>query len=160
MSGKPERVVFDCVIYAQALMSDTGPSAECLKLARSGHVRLFWSQYTLREIRELPLKLPSKFQVTPERVEGFILAAASFAEIVDPVPTHYVNPLDPNDSPYVDLALEANAKLIVSWNHHLLSLMDQSNSAGMNFLSRFPQLRILSPVQLLKRVETSRSEET
>jgi putative PIN family toxin of toxin-antitoxin system len=160
MGGESERVVFDCVIYAQALMSDTGPSAACLKLARAGHLRLFWSQYTLREIRELPSKLPRKFQLTPERIEGFIRAVASFAELVDPIPIQYVNSLDPNDSPYVDLALAADAKLIASWDHHLLSLMDSANPAGKDFLRRFPHLRILTPVQLLKRVESLRFGKT
>jgi predicted nucleic acid-binding protein len=50
----------------------------------------------------------------------------------------------------VDLPLAANADLITSWDNHLVSLMDPASPAGKEFLSKFPRLRILTPVQLLK----------
>jgi len=137
-------------------MSDTGPSAACLALARSNRVLLFWSEYTLREIRGLPVKLPSKFKVTADRVEAFVPTIGKFAELIDPVPPVYINPLDVNDSPYIDLALAASADLITPWDQHLRGLMDPSTSAGQDFLNRFPQLHILSPVELLARVGTVR----
>jgi hypothetical protein len=40
MSAAPQWVVFDCVIFAQALISESGLSAQCLELVRSGSVRL------------------------------------------------------------------------------------------------------------------------
>jgi len=77
---------------------------------------------------------------------------STFAEMVDAVPPRYLHPIDPDDSHYIDLALAANAKLIVSWDNHLLSLTDDNVPAGQDFRSRFPELMILSPVQLLARI--------
>ena len=37
------RVVFDCVIYAQAIISDSGPAPACLDHVRAGEIRLIWS---------------------------------------------------------------------------------------------------------------------
>src|SRR2546421_13060411 len=100
MADRPERVVFDCVIFAQALISDTGPSAACLELARAKQISLFWSGYVLQEVRELPDKLKPKYGITPQRVAAFINDVATFAEFIDAVPFRYENPLDPDDSPY------------------------------------------------------------
>ena len=76
--------VFDCVIFAQALMSGRGPASSCLKHVLDGNLQLVWSDYVLQEIRELPSKLPARFLVTSERVEAFI---ASVAPAVRPFPT-------------------------------------------------------------------------
>ncbi len=92
------RVVFDCVIYAQAIISDSGPAAECLERVRAGELRLIWSDYVLQEIRELPEKLPTHLRVTLERVEIFILAIAPYVEHVLHIPEIYRNPFDPDDS--------------------------------------------------------------
>jgi predicted nucleic acid-binding protein len=78
MTASILRVVFDCVIYAQAIISHSGPAAACLDHVRAGELRLIWSDYVLQEIRELPQKLPTRLQVTLERVEIFILALASY----------------------------------------------------------------------------------
>ena len=43
--------------FCAALISDSGPAAQCLQLARSGTIRLVVSDYILTEIRELPSKL-------------------------------------------------------------------------------------------------------
>ena len=155
MGEAAERVVFDCVVFAQALISDKGPSAACLELARKGEVILVCSVYVFQEVRELPGKL-TKYAVTPERVDAFLREVATYCEFIDPVPHVYVNPLDPDDSPYIDLAVAGQATLVTSWNEDFRSLMDKNTPAGRDFQSRFPNLLIVSPVQLLDRVRRSR----
>jgi hypothetical protein len=56
----------------------------------------------------------------------------------------------------VDLALKAEAQLIVSRDRHLLMLTDPARKEGQDFQARFPTLRILDPVQLLRDFEPSR----
>jgi predicted nucleic acid-binding protein len=60
---------------------------------------------------------------------------------------------DPDDSHYVNLALAADAKLIVSRDRDLLDLMDNSIPEGLDFQGRFPSLRILDPVAFLREFE-------
>ncbi len=136
------RVVFDCVIYAQAIISDRGPAAECLERVRAGELRLIWSDYVLQEIRELPEKLPTHLRVTLERVEIFILAIAPYVEHVLHIPEIYRNPFDPDDSHYVNLAAASNARLITTRDGDLLNLMDESRPEGRDFRRRFPDLQI------------------
>jgi predicted nucleic acid-binding protein len=87
MPNEPQRVVFDCVVFAQTLISETGPSGACVELARWKQISLVWSAYVIQEVRELPLKLKPKYGVTPERVEAFIHDVAGFATFVDDVPS-------------------------------------------------------------------------
>jgi predicted nucleic acid-binding protein len=54
MAEAPQKVVFDCPVFAQALINAKGPGAACVTHARDGHLTLFVSDYVLQEIRELP----------------------------------------------------------------------------------------------------------
>jgi predicted nucleic acid-binding protein len=48
----------------------------------------------------------------------------------------------------------ANAKLIVSRDKDLLSLMDLASPESRDFQARFHSLRIITPVQLLNEIRT------
>lgn len=154
MANEAERVVFDCVVYAQAIINPDGPAGACLEFARNGALSLCISDYLLGEIRELPGKLKPRLQITPEKVEQFILDLVSFSRMVQSVPEVYILDRDPDDSHYINLALAADAKLITSRDRDLLDLMDPSQSAGREFALHFPQLQILTPEQLLTRVRS------
>lgn len=155
MNGLAPKVVFDCVIFAQAVINDAGPSGACLELARTKAIQLFWSEYVLAEIRELPGKLPLRLLVTSDRVEAFIADVAAFAETIAPVPSVYENPFDADDSHYVDLAVAASASVITTRDRHLLDLMDGATPQGSDFHARFPQIEIITPHQLLERIRKS-----
>ena len=146
----PQRVVFDCPIYAQALINPRGPAAACLLLAQSGRILLFISDYVVQEIRELPAKLKPKLGVTPERVEGLVLDLAKYAQPIDHVPELYVSPFDVDDSHYINLALVTRSQLVVSRDRHLLNLMDQAREKSRDFVNKFPGLRIIEPQILLQ----------
>lgn len=158
MDEGAERVVFDCVVFAQALISDTGPSAACLDLARNRDVVLVCSAYVFQEVRELPHKLKARYAVTPERVDAFLRDVATCCQFIDPVPPVYINPLDPDDSPYIDLAVAGRAMLVTSWNDDFRSLMNKNTAAGREFTERFPELLIVSPVELLNRIRQQRKD--
>jgi putative PIN family toxin of toxin-antitoxin system len=155
MSTAPQRVVFDCVIFAQALISDSGPAAECVELARSGTIRLVLSDYVITEVRELPSKLPARLLVTNERVEAFLNEVAPLAEMFNDVPEVYRHPVDADDSHYVNLALAASATLITTRDRHLLDLMDDTQPHGRAFHQQFPQLESVRPDELVRRVRSA-----
>ena len=66
---------------------------------------------------------------------------------------------DPDDAHYVNLALAANARLIVSRDNDLLALGDQSKLDGRDFAKRFPTLSILTPPAFLQRMDEIRREQ-
>jgi len=145
-------VVFDCVVFAQALISPTGPAGECVNAARRGLVRLFVSEYLVGEIRELDRKIPAKYEVTFQQVNDLADQLILFGTFVHVVPSVYHHPYDPDDSHYVDLAIATNSSLVVSRDRHLLDLMDQSRTDGKDFFQRFPHLKVVTPDNFVRQL--------
>jgi len=145
MSQPLHHVVYDCVVFAQALISPDGPSGECVNRAREGKVRLFVSAYVVQEIRELDGKIPAKYGVTSAQVNDLADEVSLFAILVSAVPSVYRHPHDPDDSHYVDLAVATDSKLIVSRDRHLLNLMDEKRADAKQFRRQFPRIQVLTP---------------
>lgn len=143
------RVVYDCNIFVQSLINPRGPAGRCVNMARDEKVALYVSAFVLAEIREIHLKLPAKYGVTAQQTEALALAVASTATLVTEINEVFVYSRDPDDAHYVNLAVQADAKLIVSRDRDLLDLMDNS-ATSLGFQTRFPQLEILDPVEFLK----------
>ena len=47
------KVVFDCNVYLQALIKETGPAAACLTLFENGAIELYVSEALLTELRDV-----------------------------------------------------------------------------------------------------------
>jgi len=146
------RAVFDCMVFVQALASDSGPAFACLQLVRDGKVELCVSPAILAEIRDvlarpkLRRKLPS---LIPERVSAFLLDVASIAVLILDVPDAFHYDRDPKDEPYVNLAIAivAGARHLVSRDRDLLDLAEDKN-----FRQEFPGLKILDPLAFLRDI--------
>jgi putative PIN family toxin of toxin-antitoxin system len=156
VSDGPLRVVYDCNIFVQALISLNGPAGRCVQKAKDREVTLFVSPFVLAEIREIHLKTPARYGITQEQTDELARAVALFSTIVTDIRETYVHPYDPDDSAYVNLALKADARLIVSRDRHLLMLSDAGRKEGQEFQSRFPLLRIIDPVELLRELQDHR----
>ena len=103
MSNEPN-VVFDCNIFAQALMNPLGPAGACVDAAMDGRVTLFISDYVLEEIRDIPNKpTPRKLGVTPQKAESLIVLLVDGVVRIPEPPVVFIHPIDPDDSPYVNL---------------------------------------------------------
>lgn len=74
----PERVVFDCNIYFQALTSPRGPARRVLEYATTGRVSLFTSTYTLDELQDVAARphILRKYGLQSSVVEAFLKAFA------------------------------------------------------------------------------------
>jgi putative PIN family toxin of toxin-antitoxin system len=125
------------------------------RLIESGTVELYVSVEVLAEVRDV-LSRPrhkEKFPaLTDEHVGRFLAAIASQSKLVDVVPSIYTVDRDPKDSKYVNLALAASAEYLVSWDQHLLGLMDELSAEGTDFRRRFPTLQVLDPVRFVAAV--------
>jgi putative PIN family toxin of toxin-antitoxin system len=153
MSTAPLGVVFDCVILLQAAVSDKGPSFACRELLDSGTIRVFLSPVTLAEITDVlgRPEVRKRFKaLTPDRADAFLRDLTGKATSISEVPHQFSYERDPDDEPYVNLALAAGARYLVTWDDDLLALMREDNPAGKDFRARYPTLSILTPVALLR----------
>jgi putative PIN family toxin of toxin-antitoxin system len=152
-----DRAVFDCMVYLQAVLNEDGPAFACFRLVDDDQVTLCVSAPVLAEARDV-LTRPSlqvKFpRLAPERVETFLQRVEAKAVAVIEVPEAFSHPRDPDDEPYINLALAAGAKYLVSRDKDLLDLMNDPD-----FRSRFPHLTILDPVEFLRILSPRRERE-
>jgi predicted nucleic acid-binding protein len=69
------------------------------------------------------------------------------------LPRRFELPRDPDDEPYLNAAIEFGAQFLVTRDRDLLDLMNWETQTGRDFQSRFPQLKIHDPVELLRTLD-------
>ena len=153
-SAVPEPlVVFDCVIFLQALIKESGPAVNCLDGFERGRFLLAISPEILAELHDVlsRSRLRRDFPLlTDEKVRQLIEMLLLKGRLFRNIPRRFELPRDPDDEPYLNLAIEADASVLVTRDRDLLDLMKWDTREGRDFQTRFPQLKILSPVEFLK----------
>ncbi|MEJ7698579.1 MAG: putative toxin-antitoxin system toxin component, PIN family [Pyrinomonadaceae bacterium] len=150
------KAVFDCGVFLQGLISKSGPAVACLELVEQGKVKLFVSEETLAEIKVVlsrPRLRRKNPDLTDEKVEKLIEMLLDKGEFIKKVPQHFAYSRDPDDEPYINLAIEANAVFLVSRDNDLLNLMTDYTDECKDFRRRFRGLKIVNPVEFLKSIE-------
>lgn len=144
--------VFDCCVFLQALMSKSGPAVRCMELVETNRIRLVMSEEILTEIKDVISRLALVLMnphLTDLKVENLIDMLLAKAEFVDQVPKRFSYPRDPNDEPYINLAIETKAAFIVSRDNDLLKLMSDHSEDAKDFRRRFRRIKIVDPVEFL-----------
>jgi putative PIN family toxin of toxin-antitoxin system len=120
----------------------------------NGKIALFVSPSAIEELRDVTArpKVIAKLHLVADRVEEFFEAIEIAATLLAGFPEIFVYQRDPDDAHYVNLALAADAKLIVTRDKDLLDLMDPTKPEAAEFQRRFPSLRILDPVAFLREI--------
>ena len=148
--------VFDCVTLVQSVLSETGPAARCVELVEQSVVTLAVSEYTLAEIGEVLSRsgLRKRYvSLTDKRVQWLVSLLADQGKFFSQIKSHYDYPRDPDDEPYLNLAIEAGAEFLVTRDRDLLDLMRWDREEGRTFQRRFPKLKNVDPVTFLKLIE-------
>lgn len=149
-------VVFDCVVFLQGLIKESGPAVTCLEGFEEGRFSLAISPDVLSELRDVLYRsrLRQDFPLlTEETADRLIELLLEKGRLFRNVPKRFELQRDPDDEPYVNLAIEANAQFLVTRDRDLLDLMGWDTEEGRYFRTRFPQLKILDPVAFLKEIE-------
>ena len=157
MSEETPGVVFDCNLFLQAAISSLGPAFACMNLVDQASIKLIVSPEAISEARDVLSrpKLTQKFAtLAPERVEQFLANIEAKAVLVSDVPRTITLPHDPQDEPYINLAVASGARYLVSRDHHLLDLMRDEQ-----FRQGHPGLEILNPVAFLQEIVLKRQRE-
>lgn len=155
-----ERAVFDCNVLLQGLISSRGPARTLLEAVKQRKLLLFVSAYVLDGLRDVASRprVQRKYRLTPDLVESFCADLIAHATLVDVVPHVFDFPRDPDDAHYIDLAIAAGAKLVVSRDRDLLSLRDSATTEGRDFVARYPAIEILTPPELIRRLNATANE--
>ena len=129
------RVVFDCNTFLQALASPNGPAGRCVQLAIDGKVELFLSPTVVEELHDVAsrAKVIAKLHLSHDRTQEFIEVIDVTAMLLMGFLEPFVYQRDPDDAHYVNLAVAADAKLIVSRDKDLLDLMDSTKPEAADF---------------------------
>lgn len=145
------RVVFDCNVFFQALISPNGPAGRCWRMIKERKAVLFVSTLILEEFASVCLRpaLKNRFAIFDERLDAFLASIELTAVLYDEVPKCFEYPRDPDDAHYVNLAIATRADLLVSRDKDLLALADGRNAAKAGLAELAPKLRILSPGEFL-----------
>ena len=152
----PIRVVYDCVVFLQGVGRRGNTARKCLDLVDDGTVQLCLSPDVLAEIEDV-LHRPEILRKFPliesEYSQTILRTARNKALLLADVPKAFHLPRDPDDEPYTDLAIAADAKFLVTWNdRHLTYLMRQETPEGAEFCRRFPHVKIVDPPTFLTEI--------
>lgn len=153
--------VFDCGVFLQGLLSKSSPAVACLELVEESRVRLVMSEAVLAEIKDVlsrPRLRERNPYLTDEKVENLIDLILERAEFVENVPSHFSYSRDPNDEPYLNLAIETEAIFLVSRDNDLLDLMTDFTTEAKDFRRRYRGIKILNPVEFLEEIGKSESD--
>jgi putative PIN family toxin of toxin-antitoxin system len=146
------RVVFDCMVYLQATARPDGPAARLVvDFVETGCLTLFTSEAILAEVHDVlsrPKIRAKNPAITDETVDAVCARIRKIAQHIDPVPISFSLPRDPDDEPYLNLAIEARANCLVTRDRDMLDLMRDPA-----FRARYPFLWILDPVALLQLLD-------
>lgn len=150
-------VVFDCNIFLQASLGTNGAAAQCLRLLGTGAYTLFVSRDVLDEIQDVfsrPL-LQERFPaLTPESLTDLLHLLERFAILIHNIPETFRYARDPDDEPYVNLALVTGVQYLVTLDKDLLDLMTDKTEESQRFHQRFPHLTILGPADFLRVLDS------
>lgn len=152
---KKPQVVFDCMIFIQAVLSDTGPAATLLDLLEADAFTLFVSAEILDEAQGVlsrPKLRASKPSLTDERIEAVLKRVTQKAILIGKVPHKFTLSRDPKDEKYINVAVEAQVDYIVSRDKDLLDLMTGHTEECKDFRRRFRLLEVIDPVEFLREI--------
>ena len=125
-----------------------GPAGELLRQLEAGRLALFVSDDILDEARDVlgRSKLRAKNpQITDQVVQETFDRLDRTAIRVATIPNVVSLPRDPDDEPYLNLAVAVAADYLVTRDNDMLDLMQD----GV-FRAQYPTLTILNPVALLQ----------
>jgi putative PIN family toxin of toxin-antitoxin system len=127
--------VFDTTTLLQAATSRKGPAAACLAFVDDGHVKLYLSTVTLDEIREVlnrpGIRKSFSKKLNDESVLDFLDHLVDKGHMIEDVPHVYEFKRDPDDEPFLDLAIATQSPFIVSRDNDLLDLMSRAGGEAM-----------------------------
>jgi putative PIN family toxin of toxin-antitoxin system len=144
--------VYDAMVFLQwVALPPQGRQHATLTALSTGRLRLAISQKLLDEVRgiffrpELQQRLPS---LTHERAALILKKTLELADFYPDLPARFSLPNHPKDDHLFDLAIEAQAHYLVTWESRLLKLQTDDTPDAERLRTLAPNLTILTPQEL------------
>lgn len=153
MNGEKLKVVLDCMVFLQVLISDKSIAFKLFEYLEEGIFTLFISAETLEEVRDVlsrPYIILKNPNFTDDFVEKFLNRVIEKSVLLNKIPSHFSYSRDPKDEKYINLAVETKADYIVSRDKDLLDLMTGYDADSKEFRQRFRPLKVIEPIEFLK----------
>jgi len=149
--------VFDTNVFLQCLLNSNGPAAACVNHVFVGRVGLSISEETLAELDDLverPNIQALSTALTFEKVQSFTDKLLETAKLIERTPVHFEFPRDLKDEKFINLAISCGADFLVTRDRDLLDLMTDFSFEAKEFRQKFRKLKIVTPDQFLKILQT------
>lgn len=149
-------VIFDTVALVQSTINPKGAARKCLAYFEQGKISIAVSRDTLAEVKDVLSRpyIRQRYEHITDEIVAALTELLSYRGIyVRNVGKHFTYPRDPNDEPYLNLAIEVSADYLISRDNDLLDLMNWNQEEGREFQKRFRFLKIVTPEEFLRVME-------
>lgn len=156
----PFRLVVDTNTLLSGLANRNSASGKVLELCENRRVLLLLSrpiQAEYRRVLSSPEILRRNPRIHRDDIELVLRRLRYFGEYHGRVRTSFRFDRDPDDEPFIELAIEGDASHLVTSDNDLLSLNISHDEAARRFRQRLPNTRIVRPGAFLRDFETGES---
>lgn len=156
----PFRLVLDTNTLLSGLAHRNSASGRVLEKCESRSVVLLMSRPVQAEYRrvlgsaEILRRNP---EITQEAIELVLRRLRYVGEYLRQIKAKFRFERDPDDEPFIELAIAGGASHIVTSDNDLLSLIGGRDDAARRFRQRMPGIRVLRPAGFLRDLEASGS---
>jgi putative PIN family toxin of toxin-antitoxin system len=145
------RVVFDTMVFYQWVVLPEGRLHGTARAVLDGRVRLCLSTALVEEVKDLlarPAIRAKSNRLTPDRVQAFLDRLMHASDFIAAVPDRFTFSRHPDDDHLFNLAIEAKAQRLVTWETRILQLADATIPEAQTLCRLAPDLRIVTPKML------------
>lgn len=149
--ASPLRLVIDTNVLLRAMVNRASRSRDVVTACEERRAIALTSKPVLDEYRRVLGHLQERDgSITPLAVQAQLRKLQYLGEYLRQVRASFSFRRDPTDAKLIELAIEANATQIVSYDADLLSLPTSRSDAGKRFRQRLRGIEVLRPEELIR----------
>jgi putative PIN family toxin of toxin-antitoxin system len=148
----PIRVVLDTNVLLRALVNRASRSREVVAACETRKAIAILSKPLLDEYRRVLIHLQERDEsITQFAIQAQLRKLQYLGEYVRGVNVSFPFSRDPTDAKLIELAIEAEATHIVTYDADLLSLPTSRSEAGKRFRQRLRSISVARPEELIRQ---------
>ena len=152
------RLVLDTNTLLSGMANQHSASGQLLALCENRRAVLLMSRPVQAEYRRVlgsTEMLRRNPQITQEAIELVLRRFRFVGEYLGHIKARFRFDRDPDDEPFIELAIDGSASHLVTNDNDLLSLVRGHDEAAKRFRQRLPALRVLRAGEFIREFERS-----